>query len=884
MPVNTKRRKLIVPIDGMLANIFRDTPVLPPPGATANTANSLFDNRILRKLDQGSVQGKAVSSYPKIITSTAQLLAVTASFLGIYALFQLFYSRLGLDHTVAVCAAAISMLMTGAALSKLAGDRLSALLKRQVMAVETWMDACSAEVASWSDNASPQMLRASLITAAGLSLFLELVLIRWEASLFVVFALYKNFTLLACFCGLGVGYAKARDKQQNLAGSLPMVLLLLLTFNLLRYGTGELGNTLFQVIPVREEASVLVINDLHVGLGSFVRDALPVYGLLTLTFVLNVLVLLPVGQFCGHLMRRMEPLTGYGYNLLGSIAGVALLFVLSWAWAGPAIWFGLAAAALALFQLPSRAARKMAFGSAIACTLVAAWPMTPMIQTIYSPYQIIEKAAQRNGLMILLASGSYYQRVFDLSPSNPAREMDSSVRHIIGYYELPFKTARSVEHVAIVGAGSGNDVAAALRNKASHVDAVEIDPVIRDLGAENHPEHPYLDPRVHSIINDARNFLRTADTSYDAIVYGVLDSHTVVSHGANMRVDSFVYTKEGLRDAFDHLKTGGLLSVSFALPTTLMGEKIFHILNALPGAGRTVAILTGYDSNNTTTFMVSKAAEVQLPYAFMKQHGLTDITPKYMATAAKQLDIPTDDWPFFYLEKKMYPATYLILLVIVLGIAFVLIRSLLPSQAWRPSALSFFFLGGGFMLVETKAITELGVLFGNTWQVVGVTIISVLVMACLANAFAARLIRQVLNLAYLGLFAALVIGYVVAIHGSIAAPSLPLKILLISILMCPLFFSGIVFSTLLKDTKDIASAMSYNLMGAMLGGALEYNSMRLGFSSLYLIALALYGLAWVTEHFRSIPLSWLQIAVESSESNQEKPIGISPLIQANKQK
>ena len=288
-----------------------------------------------------------------------------------------------------------------------------------------------------------------------------------------------------------------------------------------------------------------------------------------------------------------------------------------------------------------------------------------------------------------------------------------------------------MDQVAIVGAGSGNDVASALRNQAGHVDAVEIDPVIRNLGIENHPEHPYQDPRVHSIINDARNFFRTTQGSYDAIVYGVLDSHTVVSHGANMRVDSFVYTREGLQDAFDHLKPGGLLSVSFALQTPLMGEKIFHILKALPGAGAPVEILTGYDSNNTTTFMVSKAAQVRLPHAYMSGHGLTDVTKSYSATSAKALDLPSDDWPFFYLEKKMYPRTYLILLALVLGTAFSLVRGLLPARPFEPSALCFFFLGGGFMLVETKAITELGLVFGNTWQVVGVTIQGVLVMACL---------------------------------------------------------------------------------------------------------------------------------------------------------
>jgi phosphoglycerol transferase MdoB-like AlkP superfamily enzyme len=69
---------------------------------------------------------------------------------------------------------------------------------------------------------------------------------------------------------------------------------------------------------------------------------------------------------------------------------------------------------------------------------------------------------------------------------------------------------------------------------------------------------------------------------------------------------------------------------------------------------------------------------------------------------------------------------------------------------------------------------------------------------------------------------------------------------MIVLLTSPLFFSGIVFSTLLKGVDNIANAMSYNLMGAMMGGLLEYNSMQYGFAFLYLIALMLYGLALVT--------------------------------------
>jgi len=738
--------------------------------------------------------------------------------------------------------APLSMIPVGLLAAWAIGGSRAARIEQAVTRVDGWMNTCSAEIRDWIDKVPNRAVAALVIASAGLSLFLELVLIRWEAGVFAVFALYKNFALLSCFCGLGIGYAKAGDKQLTLPGSAPMLLLLLAVFAFLRYGTGEIGNTIFQVVPVREEASVFFAFRPDTSPLMYFAYSIPVYLLLAVTFVLNAMVLLPIGQICGFVMQRLPSLPSYGYNLLGSIAGVVLLFVLSWAWAGPVVWFSLAAAGLVFFQLQSRSARLVAAASALGCVIVSAWPVTPLTQAIYSPYQLIEKATQSNGLMGLLISGSYYQKVFDLNPANPDREAD--LRKIVGYYELPFKTAKGLERVAIVGAGSGNDIAAALRNEAAHVDAVEIDPAIRDLGLENHPEHPYSDPRVHSIINDARNFFRSTTASYEAIVYGVLDSHVVVSHGANMRVDSFVYTQEGLKDAFDHLADGGLMSVSFALPNRLMGEKVFQMLKSLPQAGPPVAILTGYDNNNTTTFMVRRNAAVQLPTAFMQSHQLTDITAGYAVTSAK-VDLPSDDWPFFYLERKMFPATYLILLAIVLGAGFFLLRNLLPAHAWQPSLLSYFFLGAGFMLVETKAVTELGLLFGNTWQVVGITIVSVLVMAYLANLFAGRWVRPIMAFAFAGLLAVLLLGFAISAHGSVQTASLTDKLLVVAILVGPLFFSGIVFSTLLKRTQSLAAAMSYNLMGAMLGGALEYNSMRFGFSSLYLIAFLLYGLAWM---------------------------------------
>ena len=98
------------------------------------------------------------------------------------------------------------------------------------------------------------------------------------------------------------------------------------------------------------------------------------------------------------------------------------------------------------------------------------------------------------------------------------------------FYQWPYTVfGDTFDDVLILGAGTGTDVAAALRHGARHVDAVEIDPVILRLGAEHHPDHPYSDPRVRAINDDARHYLATTTKKYDLIVFALIDSLTVQS-------------------------------------------------------------------------------------------------------------------------------------------------------------------------------------------------------------------------------------------------------------------------------------------------------------------------------------------------------------------
>lgn len=676
-------------------------------------------------------------------------------------------------------------------------------------------------------NLSTKTKIRSIVLVTMLSLLLELVLIRWLASVFPVFAFYKNFTMLACFLGLGAGYAVAEKQPCAPALVLPMLALFVGVITLLRYDTSG-GYLIFSI-------------------GWLSTFDLPVYFLLGASFILCACICYPVGQLCGKLLHSSNSLNAYGLNLMGSVLGVIALFVMSLYWLPPVIWFAVTGGIMLLFVLSRD--QFLSVGIASFCVLlgILAWPVQPETQRIYSPYQLLERTATGEGLMQILSGGSYYQKVYNFADSRRGRESEAD-RYVRAYYEFPYNFKKAPERVAIVGSGSGNDVATALRMGAGHVDAIEIDPAIAFLGTKYHPEQPYSDPRANLSINDARNFFRTADQKYDLIVYGVLDSHTALSHASNLRVDSYVYTREGIAEAFKLLKPDGVLTISFTLVNDALGFKLSKILRELPGAGKPLAVRVLYDYSKTTAFIVKKGGAVTMPNASaFASIGFTNVSD-YFSQAYPESAVPTDDWPFFYMVERAYPVTYMIALGIILILSYFFVRRTIGfSDPIDRSYLPFFFLGAGFMLVETKAITELGLHLGGTWFVIAAAIMLVLVMAFLANLIVTRTSRNLAGPAYLGLFISLLVGYGLAVSHSDWAFGPPVMQLALScfVLTIPLFFAGIIFSSLIGEARiNISTAFAYNLMGALFGGVMEYNSMYFGFAFLYLLAFGFYALAW----------------------------------------
>lgn len=393
-----------------------------------------------------------------------------------------------------------------------------------------------------------------------------------------------------------------------------------------------------------------------------------------------------------------------------------------------------------------------------------------------------------------------------------------------------------------MGAGAGNDVAAALRNGATHVDAVEIDPAILDVGLKYHPERPYQSAFVKTYTADAREFLRDdSHSGYDLIVLGELDSHTVLSSMSSVRLDNYVYTVESFKQALSRLQPEGVLALSFYYYRDWQMARVFDGLWRANGDEPIAVHSLGYYSGNLVLFAGPGAVRSKLlndPYVIA--HNARD------KVGNGTIEPTTDDWPFLYLEKRALPSGYFSMLIIVLGISYIV--SLRGAQISRASIdWPMLFFGVGFMLLETKIMSNISLLVGATWIVNTFVIASVLLTILVANLVASQVPRISASFCFASIILALLLNWIFRI-GSRSLVTEPRLNLLISLclLAIPVFFAAIAFAEILKERGVTSTALGYNLFGAMVGGLLEYFSSIYGINNLNLLCIGAYACAFIS--------------------------------------
>jgi len=654
-------------------------------------------------------------------------------------------------------------------------------------------------------------------------LVLELALIRWLGTQIRVAAYFANLVLLAAFLGMGLGVGLGRKHPGLSRWALPTLAAVCLLV-----GTAtDLGLTYLHF----PDPAISLWGGERPAMTwlQFGRSALVV----TACFWAIAAVFVMLGSLVGVYFDQMAPLKAYAADLGGSLAGVVAMAVVAAIWAPPPVWIALGALPL-LWIMRDR--------WSVVAAIVAIGAAAYSVQGArFSPYNRIDllpnatygKPASGAAEWELSVNRDYHQNLLDLRAVPGMDPKRDGVRRV---YELPFMFSGHTPRSAIVvGAGTGNDVAAALRRGFDRVVSVDIDPAILYTGEQLHPERPYSDPRVTRVADDARAYFgRDAGPErFDVVCYGLLDSHAMFSSMSSLRLDNFVYTEQGVAAAWKRVKDDGILSVSFSV---YAGDWMYYrMLGIVKRATGLEPIVLRHNYNYGATFLAGRKLTLEQVKAAVPESEAGGPVPAWVR-------IPSDDWPFLYLRPGAVPWTYITVFLLVGLTAAWAVRGVFGKSVFSRGRFDaqMFLLGAAFLLLETRAVTQLSLLFGSTWIVNTSVFGGVLAMVLAANTLASRLMDYRRELWY-GLLALSLAALWLLPLDPLFELDLAARAAVAGLAAAvPVFFAGVIFSSELRSRGDAAAALGSNLCGAVVGGLLENLSMVVGLKAVVLLALAFY--------------------------------------------
>ncbi len=646
-----------------------------------------------------------------------------------------------------------------------------------------------------------------LLFFAAASLYLELAMIRFSAAEIIYLGYFSNFVLISAFVGLGLGFLSWK-KGLAVYEFIPFMLLFLFSFILVSQ---------FDVNILKNHFGLFFFGNIDA------RAGLPGAVLLVVLFLATVALFTGIGNRIASAFELFRPLTAYSLDIAGSLVGIILFSVQSFVSSGPTTWVITGHLLLILGYLNSdwRQYRRQFTALVISC-----FSIVVLIQSgdtgiyrdwsTYQKLEVFKNPAYDNH--VLLANGVLHQMINEVS------QVEDS------YYSLPYTLKKqldnNIEDVLIIGAGTGTDVAVGLHHGAGSIDAVEIDRKIIDIGKLFHPDKPYFDPRVNVIITDGRQYLKNTEKKYDLIIFALPDSLMRLSAMSSVRLESYLFTRESLQDVKAHLKDDGFFIMYNQYRWDWLVNKLAYTMQDVfdvppmiiryPGAYGTTLIgvgpppLRGEDRIEQTGFE----------------------------------KIATDDWPFVYMKKPGIHWLYIGMIAMFFLFSLAGVRLLAPAGTLSKPDLPFFFMGMAFLLLETKSIAFFSLLFGTTWLVNSLTFAGILLSVLLANYVVARFGYRKRIPLYALLFGSIIVAWFVPTSSLLNIDSDIVRYLFAVVLVfAPIFFANLVFGREFRDTDESTRAFGWNLLGAVVGGGLEYLSLVTGFRNLLLIVMLCYLLA-----------------------------------------
>ncbi len=659
-----------------------------------------------------------------------------------------------------------------------------------------------------------RQLRPSFIVSltSGLILFLELSLIRWAGANIVHLSYFTNFILLGSFLGIGLGFLWRRYRSL-----LTFVPYILVSFVAIVY--------FFPVQIVRDSTSLLFFSAVGDKL-----TGLPIWAILPFIFVCVAAIFATLAQTLAQAFSQLPSLQAYRLDLLGSLAGIAVFSSISFLGWPPFVWGAIVGGCLLI--LATRPQRRLMVVPILA--IVGFLGLESLQSNAqWSPYYKITTKTHHDQSIdqdttLFLVNGIPHQQITPLA----------LLRQYESFYTIPYQRygATPPKKVLIIGAGTGTDVAVALNQGVEHVDAVEIDPVLARLGREKNPDRPYDDSRVSLYINDGRSYLERTKEMYDLIIFALPDSLTLVAGQSSLRLESYMFTKEAVATVARHLQPDGMFSMYNYYRQPWLIDRLEATMNQV--FHRAPCVETKGQGDN---FAVLSVAKPDRPVTCPETWVATEASIKPAA----------DTYPFLYLHYRLIPKFYLLAIAGILLVSFFSVR--LTGGTWRrlsPYA-DLFWMGAAFMALETKNVVHFALLFGTTWFVNALVFGGILMVVFLTVTLARRLTIKRYLPWYLALFASLAIAWVVPEAWLLSYAVVPRFMMAVVIAFLPIFLANCIFASRLRASDSSTDAMAANLIGAMVGGVLEYTSLIIGYQTLVIVVAVLYALAlWSLPRFR----------------------------------
>ena len=645
-------------------------------------------------------------------------------------------------------------------------------------------------------------------------LFVELLLIRWIPSNVKYIGFFSNFLLIASFLGIGLGILIGRNGFNPRISPFALLLAVIVAF----------------IFNMQLNVQIHSENELFFGLAES-QAADQNFLILPLVVSLVVALLATLALPLGPLLKSMPPLKAYAIDIIGSLAGIASFTVLSALGTNPAVWFTVVVLLVLALELGRRLSL-FTVGNvlALSAVLVLVFQQTLTHSTdIWSPYYRINEFKVQSGLTHITVDGIPHQAL------HPLGEVGLEPFYYQVYHWFP---GRTYNNVLIVGAGSGSDVAIAEQQGAGHIDAVEIDPKLLEIGMTQHPNLPYSDPRVTAYNNDGRAFLRNTDTKYDLIVFALPDSLTLVSQQSSVRLESFLFTEQAFQTVRDHLTPTGIFVLYNYYRDDWLVSKLATMLQDSFGTMPLVDIYNFHEAALADGPLVAALPNGQPPGSI--------VTP--VPDVGQPTPVPaTDDWPFLYLRTPFVADYYIFALALVLigALIAIALAARFTGTTIRKFSPHFFVLGVAFLLLNTRSVTSFSLLFGTTWIVNSLAFFGILCSVLLAILINYRFPIRKPTLFYIALFISIVVAFVIPPESLLFDPAWLRYVVAAGLAFAPIFFANLVFSFSFRETATADMAFASNLLGAVVGGALEYAALITGYQALLVIVAALYALAWL---------------------------------------